>query len=287
MELRVLRYFVESARENSMTRAAEKLHVTQPTLSRQLRDLERELGQKLFVRSNYSIHLTPEGRVLFARAVDMLDMEEKTRAEFEAMREFNGGDVCVGCAESEGIAHLARAFGRLRERYSGMRLHLYSGNAEAVTQRLDRGLLDLAVVVQEVDVARYASLPLPSRDTWGLLMRKDSPLAALEEIDMERLIGPALIVSRQGATAEMPEWFRKNYERLNIVATYDLIYNASVLVREGVGYALGFDNLVDTGADSALCFRPLKPRMESSMRLIWRAGMLSRTASMLLEEMRA
>ena len=286
MELRVLRYFVESAKEQNMTRAAERLHVTQPTLSRQLKELEQELGQKLFFRSNYSIRLTPEGKILYQRALDILDMADKTLAEFDAMQDFNGGDIHIGCAESEGISLIARAFLRLQQQCPNVHIHLYSGNAQLVTDRLDRGLLDFAVVVQKMNLARYASLELPSRDIWGLIMRKDSPLVSQKEIPMETLTDLPLIVSRQGATAEMPEWFVKNYDRLNIVATYDLLYNASVLVKEGIGCALGFDKLVDTGADSVLCFRPLSPRMESPMHLIWNRNQIpSRAASMLLDSL--
>jgi DNA-binding transcriptional LysR family regulator len=284
MELRVLRYFVEAAREGSMTGAALKLHVTQPTLSKQIRELEEELGQKLFVRGNYHIRLTAEGEILYKRALDILDMADLTAAEFAAMKDFNGGDLYLGCAESDRIEFLAKAARQLQEQYKNLRFHLYSGNAETVCERLDKGLLDFAVVVQNIDLSRYAYLELPGVDTWGIIMRKDSPLASKTEIAVEDLVSLPLIVSRQGATNEMPKWLQKNYDRLNIVATYDLIFNASVLVREGLGYALGFDKLVNTGAESVLCFRPLAPAVTSPMRLIWRKEQrLSRAAELFLE----
>jgi DNA-binding transcriptional LysR family regulator len=284
MELRVLRYFAAAAREGSMTGAALKLHVTQPTLSRQIRELEEELGQKLFVRGNYNIRLTPEGEILYKRALDILDMADLTAAEFAAMKDFNGGDLYLGCAESERITILAKAARQLQEQYKNLHFHLYSGNAETVCERLDKGLLDFAVVVQNIDLSQYACLDLPGQDTWGLIMRKDSPLVSKAQIAVEDLIGLPLIVSRQGATNEMPKWLQKNYDRLNIVATYDLIFNASVLVREGLGYALGFDKLVNTGAESVLCFRPLAPAVTSPMRLIWRKEQrLSRAAELFLE----
>ena len=287
MELRVLRYFVACAKAQSMTRAAERLHITQPTLSRQLKELEEELGQKLFLRSNYSIHLTPEGEILYKRALDILDLADRTVAEFDAMQAFNGGDIYIGCAESEGISYIAKAFRCLQDRYPNLHIHLYSGNAERVMERLDKGLLDFAVIVQNIEMARYASLVLPSKDTWGLIMRKDSPLVSQKEIPVESLAGLPLIVSRQGATAEMPAWFQENYDRLSIVATYDLLYNASILVKEGVGYALGFDKLVNTGADSILCFRPLTPKIESPMYLLWnRTQVFSQAAALLLATMR-
>lgn len=270
MELRVLRYFAETAKEGSMTNAALKLHVTQPTLSKQIKDLEDELGQKLFVRGNYKLRMTAEGEILYKRAVDILDMVDMTVSEFSSMKDFNGGNLYLGCAESEGIALLAKAVKQLREEYGNLYFHLYSGNAETVCQRLDKGLLDFAFVVQNIDLSKYEYLDLPVADKWGLIMRKDSPMVSKTSVTVEELTGLPLIVSRQGPTSEMPQWLKKNYSKLNIAATYDLIFNASVLVKEGLGYALGFDRLVNTGADSVLCFRPIEPEITSPMRMIWR-----------------
>ena len=270
MELRVLRYFAETAKEGSMTNAALKLHVTQPTLSKQIKDLEDELGQKLFVRGNYKLRMTAEGEILYKRAVDILDMVDMTVSEFSSMKDFNGGNLYLGCAESEGIALLAKAAKQLLEEYGNLYFHLYSGNAETVCQRLDKGLLDFAFVVQNIDLSKYEYLDLPVADKWGLIMRKDSPMVSKTSVTVEELTGLPLIVSRQGPTSEMPQWLKKNYSKLNIAATYDLIFNASVLVKEGLGYALGFDRLVNTGADSVLCFRPIEPEITSPMRMIWR-----------------
>lgn len=284
MELRVLRYFVTVAQTGNITRAAQQLHLTQPTLSRQLKELEQQLGQPLYHRSNYSVILTPAGRILYQRAMDLLELADKTLAEFDAMQAFNGGDIHIGCAESEGISLLAQVFHQLQQRYPNLRIHLYSGNAQLVTERLEKGLLDFAVVVQMVDVTRFAAFPLPARDLWGLILRKDSPLVAQREIPLEQLLTLPLIVSRQGVTSEMHPWFLENYDRLHIVATYDLLYNASLLVKEGIGCALGFDKLVDTGASSLLCFRPLTPRIESPMRLIWnKTQVLSRAAALFVD----
>lgn len=287
MELRVLRYFVEAAREESMTNAAAKLHVTQPTLSKQIKDLEEELGQKLFVRGNYNIHLTPEGEILYKRASDILEMADLTLSEFASMNEFNGGNLYLGCAESDGITLLAKAAKQLQTEYNNLHFHLYSGNAETVCERLDKGLLDFAVVVQNFDLSKYAYLDLPVADIWGLIMRKDSPLVSKTVVSMKDLIGLPLIVSRQGAANEISQWLRKNYSRLNIVATYDLIFNASILVKEGIGYALGFDKLVNTGTESVLCFRPVVPAMTSPMRVIWRKEQrLSKAAQLFLKEVK-
>ena len=287
MEIRVLRYFLEVAREGNITRAAAYLHISQPTLSRQIKELEEELGKKLFVRSNYSVKLTEEGMLLRKRAEDILDMVDKTTEEFRALDEINGGDIRIGCAESDGIKYVARAAKSLHQRYPNIRCHIYSSGTEAVNERLDRGLLDFAVIVQEVDLSRYNYLRLPVQDAWGVLMRKDDPLAQRETIQAGDLRNLPLICSRQALEEEMVKWFGDELEKLNIVATYDLMYNASILTREGLGYTIGFQNLIDTGADSELCVRPLEPPLASPMYLIWKKyQVFTPVASLLLEELK-
>jgi len=287
MELRVLRYFLEVARERSVTRAAERLHISQPTLSKQLKDLEGELGKKLFVRGSHDVKLTDEGMLLRKRAEDILNMADKTVDEFKSLGTFTGGDVWVGCAESEGIKHLARCFKALLERYPGLRLHLQSGNSADVTERLDRGLLDFAVIVHEVDLSKYNYLPMPAIDRYGVLMRKDSPLAGKEAVQVDDLLDVPLICSRQGITEDYPKVFQEKMDSLRIVATFNLAYNAGVLVREGVGCALTFDKLADTSAESDLTFRPLEPALETRMYLIWKKyQVFSPAAEVLLREVR-
>lgn len=287
MEIRVLRYFLEVAREGNITRSAAYLHISQPTLSRQLKELEEELGKKLFVRSNYSVKLTEEGMLLRKRAEDILDMVDKTTEEFKALDEINGGDIRIGCAESDGIKYVARAAKKLHRRYPNIRYHIYSSGTEAVNERLDRGLLDFAVIVQEVDLSRYNYLRLPVQDAWGVLMRKDDSLAQRETIQAGYLRNLPLICSRQALEEEMVKWFGDELEKLNIVATYDLMYNASILTREGLGYTIGFQNLIDTGADSELCVRPLEPPLASPMYLIWKKyQVFTPVASLLLEELK-
>lgn len=286
MEIRVLRYFLEMAREGNITRAAERLHVSQPTLSKQLKDLEGELGKKLFVRSNYSVKLTDEGMLLRKRAEDILDMVDKTADEFKALGEITGGDIRIGCAESDGVKYLARCVKSLQEQYPRIRLHLYSGNTEDVAERLDRGLLDFAVLAQEVDLSKYNYLEVPHSDRWGLVMRKDSPLAGKEAVQMEDLLGLPLICSRQGITEDFPRWFGEKADRINIVATFNLAYNAGILVREGMGYALSFDKLINTGSDSLLCFRPLMPALETKLYLVWKKyQVFTRVAEVFLKQL--
>lgn len=270
MELRVLRYFLEVARRGNVTRAAEHLHVSQPTLSRQLKDLEEELGKKLFIRSNYSIKLTDEGMLLRTRAEDILDMVDKTTDEFKSLDEISGGDIYIGCAESDGMKHLIRAAKALRDKYPRVRYHIYSSSTDSVNERLDKGLLDFAVIVQEVDLSKYNYLKIPSVDSWGLLMRRDDPLSQQTSIRADDLLNIPIIISRQGMTEDFPKWLGEKQDKLNIVATYDLIFNASVMVREGLGCALGFDKLIHTGADSGLCFRPLEPGLVTPMYVIWK-----------------
>jgi len=287
MEIRVLRYFLEVAREGSVTRAAQRLHISQPTLSKQLKDLECELGKRLFVRGSHDVKLTDEGMLLRKRAEDILDMVDKTTHEFKALGKFTGGDVWLGCAESEGIKHLAQCFKALLERYPGLRLHLQSGNGADVTERLDRGLLDFAVIVHEVDLSKYNYLPMPAIDRYGVLMRKDSPLAGKEAVQVDDLLDVPLICSRQGITEDYPKVFQEKMDSLRIVATFNLAYNAGVLVREGVGCALTFDKLADTSAESELTFRPLEPALETRMYLIWKKyQVFSPAAEVLLEEIK-
>lgn len=287
MEIRVLRYFLETAREESITRAAERLHISQPTLSKQLKDLEEELGQKLFTRTNYSIRLTEAGMLLRKRAEDILDLVNKTSDEFQSLDENIGGDIHIGCAESDGIKYLARCLNALHETNPRIRYHLHSGNTEDIAGQLDKGILDFAIIAQDVDLSKYNYLELPSTDIWGIVMRQDSPLADKEAVSMEDLLELPLICSRQSMTVDYPKFFGEKIDSLNVVATFNLVYNAAILVREGLGYALSFDKLVDTGPDSGLCFRPLIPTLETKMYVIWKKyQVFSPAAELLLNEMK-
>lgn len=287
MELRVLRYFLAVAREGSITHAAQQLHISQPTLSKQLKDLEEELGKKLFLRSNYSVKLTDEGMLLRKRAEDILEMVDKTQAEFHALGEEIGGDIHIGCAESEGIAHLARRVRSLQSACPRIRVHLHSGDRSDLAERLDRGLLDFAVLVESVDLSKYNYLAFPGADAWGVVMGRDCPLARREAVRPEDLLGLPLICPRQGLEQELSQWFGDLVPRLHMVATTNLAYNGGVLAREGLGYLLTFDKLINVSPDSGLCFRPLEPPLSSKLYLTWKKyQVFSPAAARLLREMR-
>lgn len=283
MEIRVLRYFLEAARKQSMSKAAIQLHVTQPTLSRQIKDLEEEIGHLLFHRGNHSISLTPEGEIFYQRALAIVGMVDRTRSEFDAMQDFQGGEIAIGCAESEGMRLIAKTAKHLRQTYPHTSFHLYSGNFERVTDQLNKGLLDFALIVQEMDTSAYQILEVPYQDTWGLLMPAHDPLTEKDSLAIADLLRLPLIVSRQGFTDEMPNPIKEQEEQLQIVATYDLIYNASLFVKEGLGYALTFDQLVHTDPENGLVFRPILPQISSPMKLIWsKQQPLSQAASLFL-----
>lgn len=291
MEFRVLCYFLTVAREGNITRAADFLHVTQPTLSRQLKDLEQELGKKLFIRSSHSVILTDEGMLLRNRAEEIVNMMDKLEAEFSSMEETIGGDVYIGGGETEAMKHIARVAKDVQVRYPNIRYHLYSGNEEDITERLDKGLLDFGILIQPADISKYNYLNIPAKDVWGVVMRKDSPLAVKKSIQAADLLNVPLICSRQAmkqtfSKNEFADWFGEDFHKLNIVTTYNLAYNAAIMVEEGVGYAITLDKIVNTSTASNLCFRPLQPRLESGLNIVWKKHhVLSAAANAFLKEL--
>ncbi len=287
MEIRVLRYFLEIARTGNMSRAGETLHVSQPTLSKQMKDLERELGKKLFRRGRTSLSLTDEGMLLRKRAEDILDMVDKTADEFKALDDITGGEVYIGCAESYQIKYLAQTIQIFRKKYPLFRYHLTSGNTEQVVERLDRGLIDIAVIAEPPNLSKYNYLEVPGVDRWGLVMKRDDPLAQKEYICIDDLAGLPLICSAQGMKFDISRWCGERADTLNLSGTVNLAYNGSVFVKEGLGYLLVFDHLVDTSPSSGLCFRPLMPPLETKMYVIWKKyPVFSPIARLLLDELK-
>ena len=269
MELRVLNYFLTVAREGGLTGASEVLHVTQPTMSRQIQELEEELGQKLFIRTTRSMVLTPEGMLLRKRAEEILEMAERTKAEFSSMGTAVAGDVFVGSGETFALKKVTDLMAQIREDHPGIRFQIYSGNAEDVMERLERGLLDFGVLVEPADVS----------------------LAQKKHIRREDLTGIPLIMSRQDMASQKAgndylDWFGKTYESLNIVAGYSLMYNGALMVKSGIGCAVGLDQVVNTTETSDLCFRPFDPPLEAGIVVIWKKyQVFSKPAEMLLERM--
>lgn len=270
MELRTLRYFLEIAREENMTKAAERLHVSQSALSRQVKSLEEELGKRLFIRHSFRIELTPEGILLRKRAEDILQMVDKTTEEFQSLDDDLHGDIFIGCAESEAMKRLATLLVDLHRLHPGIHYHLKSGNTADIAGDLDKGLLDFAVIANAVDLSKYNFLTVPTRDLWGAVIPKTHPLAAKDRISVTDLLDEPLILSVQSITDDYPKFFGDLQDRLNIVATFNLPYNGAVLVRAGLGIMLCFDKLIDTGDASDLCFRPLTPQLESEGNIIWK-----------------
>ena len=275
MEFRVLRYFLTVAREGSITAAANSLHLTQPTLSRQLQDLEKELGQKLLIRGKYRVSLTPEGMMLRKRAEEIVDMVEKTEADFRAIKDIVGGDIYIGCGETDSMKYIAQVMKELQNHYPEIKFHIYSGNAEDVTEKLDRGLLDFGILIQPIDLSKYDNITLPDKDVWGVIARKDSPIAKKQAVTLKDLTGVPLLASRQmsrkySADSGFLDWFGEEFEKLNITATYNLVYNAAIMVDAGMGYAVTLDKLVNTTGNSNLCFKPLSPKLESGLDVVWK-----------------
>ena len=238
MEIRVLRYFLEIARAGNMSRAAETLHVSQPALSKQMKDLEQELGKKLFRRGSAGLSLTDEGMLLRKRAEDIVDMVDKTAGEFAALDDIAGGEAHIGCAESYQIRYLARTIRAFKKKYPLFRYHLTSGNTEQVVERLDRGLIDFAVIAEPPNLSKYNYLEVPGVDRWGLVMLKTDPLAKKTCIRVEDLAGLPLICSAQGMKFDIPRWCGEKADALNLSGTVNLAYNGSVFVWEGLGYML-------------------------------------------------
>lgn len=289
MEIRLLRYFLAVAQEESISKAADILHITQPTLSRQLMDLEKELNTKLLIRGkrNKKITLTEDGKLLKSRAQEIIELTNKTESEFLFGDKNISGDIFIGGGETDAIRVIARTIKRLSLEYPNIKYHFYSGNGEDVTEKLNKGLLDFGVFIEPIDKKEYGFIQLPQNDTWGILMRKDSDLAKKEFIEPEDLINIPLFSSRQYLVKNLISgWLGFDFEKLNIIGSYNLLYNASVMVEEGLGYALCIDKLINISGDSKLCFKPLKPKLEAGILVAWNKNQpLSKIAKLFIQKL--
>lgn len=269
MELRVLQYFLAVAREESITGAAEALHLSQPTLSRQLRDLERELGKPLFTRGSRRIALTEEGMILRKRAEEIMALVRKAEQEISLSGEGLAGDISIAAGETRGVRYIARFVKRIRDDYPLVHMHITSGSNSFVLEQLDRGLADIGVMFGAVTEPRYDVITLPFQERWGVLMRRDVPLAEKEAVTPEDLWQLPLILSQEEIQGGfLPGWMRRDLEELNIAGSYSLLYNASLMVEAGLGYAVCFLDLLDVPEGGALCVRPLSPEVRTNMNVV-------------------
>ena len=290
MELRVLEYFLAVAREQNITAAAESLHISQPALSTQLKNMEDELGKQLLIRGvkgSRKVILTEEGMILRKRAEEILSLVKRTENEITQSDETIAGNVFIGTGETEIVRLFAMVAKRLQIKYPDIQYHISSGNAEHVLEYLDKGLIDFGLLFTEIDPQKYEAIPVSIKDTWGVLMRRDSPLAEKETICPEDLWDKPLIVSQQkGDNVYLGRWLQREESELHIVATYNLLFNASLLVDEGLGYALCYDKLINTQG-SNLCFRPLSPQLEASGFIVWKKyQVFSKAANVFLQYLR-
>ena len=268
MEIKNLRYFLAVAREENMSKAAEQLHVSQPTLSKTLKALEEELGKKLFIRHSFSISLTDEGVLLRDRAQDLVAMSDKIEQEFNSLDDITGGDIYLGLAESYQIRYLAREIYKLKEKYPNFTYHITSGDTEQVTEKLDKGILDFAVLCETPDSNKYEYVKFPEADVWGAIISSSHPLAKKKSIHVSDLIGQPLFVSEQSWNNEIKTWAKERFPKLKLEGSFRLSYNGSVFARENLGILLTFKDLINTeGTD--MVFRPLSPELKSELYLIW------------------
>ena len=268
MELRVLRYFLAVAREENITRAAALLHVTQPTLSRQLMQLEDELGVKLFRRSQYRVVLTDDGMLLRRRAQEIVELADKAQRELQHTEAELTGEVAIGCGESVGMTFLSEHIREFRRLHNQVQFRIYSANADDVKERIEKGLLDMGLLTEPVDIGRYAFLRTPQKDRWGVLLPKEHPLAQKAVVTPKDLLGvPLLISGRETVRNELAGWFGDAYDKIEVAASYNLILNAANMVKNGVGAAFCFD--LDNISD-ALTFVPLSPKLETGTVLAWK-----------------
>ena len=286
MELRVLRYFLAVAREQNITAAANFLHISQPTLSRQLMELESEFGKTLMIRGKRKITLTSEGQLLRKRAEELIALADKTEAELTFSDAEIGGDIYIGGGEADAVRLIAGLAKDIQTEYPNIHYHLISGDADDLQEKLDKGLIDFGIFVEPADITKYEFIRLPATERWGVVMRRDSPLAGKTVIRPEDIWNLPLIFSRQTVQDKLlQKWFQKDMSQLNIAATYNLFYNAALMVEEGFGYMVGIDKLANTSESSSLCFVPLNLDYQIHFDLVWKKYQtFSRAAELFLRK---
>lgn len=268
IETRLLEYFLIVAQEENITKASQLLHISQPTLSRQMKQLETEVNQKLFIRSNHSIKLTEEGYLIRKRAREIIELIDKTTKEVNAVKNIKKSNINIGAAETVALKYLLQALNNIKFKYGNIHINMYSGNKEMILEKLEKGLIDIAVIGDEIDTKKYHDFVIPHYDQWIVLMTRDHPLASKNRITKEDLLKYPLICSREGMEKKLFNYFKENYEKLNIVGTYDLLYNATLMVKEKIGIALAYDNIINTIGDTTICKKNLSIPLTSINHIV-------------------
>ena len=272
MEIRVLKYFLAVAREENITKAAEALHITQPTLSRQMAELEKELHTRLFFRGKRKIFLTDAGILLRRRAEEIVALANKTEIEFiQNSTSKVSGSLSIGAGETSASDYLARLISGFSQKYPLVTYQLYTGTADHIKERLDSGLLDLGLLLEPVDIQKYDFFRLKKEETWGVLLNTDSPLAKRDSITREELRSyPLFFPQRSMVEDELAAWFGDDFHHLHILATHNMISNTARLVEQNVGCAVTIHGSVSLYQNPILCFRPLDPPLIRSSVFVWK-----------------
>lgn len=286
MDIRTLRYFMAIVKEKSFTKASYSLNTTQPNLSRQIRELENEIGRSLFIREGKRISLTPTGELLRKRSEEILDLYEKTEKELIGNEEISGG-INIGGAESIGMRLVARAASLMKKDYENVVFNLYSGDRWDVIERLEKGLLDYALMIGKDNDSSYESVELNIKDVWGVYIPREDKLSEKGRIECKDLIDKRILISRHALSEGIINpWLPKNAEPEYSISTYNLIYNASLMAKEGYGYLVGLEGLIKND-DEKLVFLPFAPRLESKLFLVWKKShFLAESARLFLDYFR-
>lgn len=273
MELRVLRYFLTVVREESITGAAQALHITQPTLSRQLSQLEEQVGAKLFVRGTRKISLTNEGILLRRRAEEILELVDKTERELACQEEQVEGVVSVGCGDMKAVQMLPDMIRTFHEKYPLVTFDLYTATADHVKDRMDRGVTDIGFLLEPVDMEKYEFIRLAGKERWVAVMHPDCPLAEKEQVTAKDLLEvPLILPQRLNVQSELASWFGDYFEKLHVLLTSNLPSGSSVMVRSGLACALVIQGSVEFWDPAELTCRTLYPELGASCAVAWRRG---------------
>ena len=269
MDIRVLSYFLMAAREENITRAAQLLHVTQPTLSRQLMQLEEELGVKLFQRSNHRVYRTDEGMVFRRRAQELVNLAEKAQEELTQREETLSGIIAIGCGEMRGVQEVAKLITGFQERYPLVKFELYSGNNEDIKERMEQGTLDMGLLLEPVSIVKYDFIRMKTKEQWGVLIHKDAPLASQDVIRPGDLVGTQVVTVHLNTPVhhELVGWSGNFAKQMESCVNYNLLYNAVIAARERKGAAICVK--LDCHYDD-MKFLPLEPKLELSSVLAWK-----------------